>query len=220
MKNETQRYWEIDFLRGIAVIMMIAYHIFFDLDFLGIISIPLDHPAFRLFLYPIGTLFLMLVGFSLVLSYQRYHSQNGVNPPVEKYLKRSVSLFSIALLITGLTWLYPHDGFIVFGVIHCISLSILITYFFIEKPMISLVTGLIIVGIGLFFSTMYISNPYLFWMGIKTSSFHTLDYFPLFPWLGVVLIGVYMPGAPSWSAKSSVRAYPTRKSAAKRRSPI
>jgi uncharacterized membrane protein len=46
--------------------------------------------------------------------------------------------------------------------------------------------------VGILFSTITISNPFLFWIGLKTPSFYTLDYFPLLPWFGVVLIGLFL----------------------------
>lgn len=192
MKEKLQRYWEIDSLRGIAVIMMIVYHVLFDLDFLHIINFPLQTIWFRLFLYPIGTLFLLLVGVSLVLSYNRYTQKNEIVPPFTKYFNRGIILFLLALLITVLTWVYPHEGFIVFGVIHCIGLSVILAYFFISKPEISLITGFVIVLLGIYFMNITVSNPYLFWLGLKTPSFYTLDYFPLLPWFGVILIGVFI----------------------------
>jgi uncharacterized membrane protein len=33
--NLEERFWEIDLLRGVAILMMIGYHIHFDLDYFG-----------------------------------------------------------------------------------------------------------------------------------------------------------------------------------------
>ncbi len=191
MRQNTQRYWEIDFFRGIAIIMMITYHIMFDLSFLQIISFPLHSTPFLIFLYPIGTLFLLLVGISLVLSYQRYYFKKRKHTRFIKYFKRGLFLFTVALFITIVTWIYPHDGFIVFGVIHCIAISIILSYWFIPRPNIALSIGFIVIFLGFFIKTISTTNPYLFWLGITTPSFYTLDYFPLIPWLGVVFIGIF-----------------------------
>jgi uncharacterized membrane protein len=146
----------------------------------------------KLFLYPIGTLFLSLVGISLVLSYKANNMNHNQKPSFLKYLKRGLFLFSIALMITTLTWIYPHDGFIVFGVIHCIAISIILSYWLIPRPNIAFLLGSIVIVIGIFFTTFTIDNPFLFWIGLTSPSFYTLDYFPLFPWLGVVLIGTVL----------------------------
>jgi uncharacterized membrane protein len=113
-------------------------------------------------------------------------------PPFTKYLKRGLLLFSIALLITVFTWFYPHKGFIVFGVIHCIGVSIILSYWFISKPNLALPVGIILIMLGILVKTLTTTNPYLFWIGITTSTFYTLDYFPLIPWLGVVFIGIFL----------------------------
>jgi len=191
MKLKTPRFWEIDGARGIAVIMMIVYHIFFDLNFLQIVSIPLTSLSFQLFLYPIGSLFLFIVGISLVLSYQTYEKKHLRIPAFSKYFWRGVFLFLIALLITLATWIYPHQGYIVFGVIHCISVCIILSYWFISKPIFSLFIGCIIVVLGVIFAQVTIESPYLFWLGLRPAGFYSLDYFPLCPWFGVVLIGIF-----------------------------
>lgn len=191
MKTSSKRYWQIDTARGIAVILMISYHTLYDLDFLQIVSLPLRSMSVRLMLYPIGILFLSLVGFSLVLSYKRYLNDKKSVPPFRKYGKRGLFLFSLALIITAVTWVYPHDGFIVFGVLHCISLSIIFSYWFITRPTLALISGIALIFLGILFYQITVSTPYLFWIGLKTSSFYTLDYFPLIPWFGVVLIGIF-----------------------------
>ena len=192
MQKETLRFWEIDGIRGIAVIMMIVYHIFFDINFLQIAPINLTSFAFQLFLYPIGSLFLLVVGISLVLSFQIFEKNHQRIPPFSKYFWRGVFLLIVALLITFVTWIYPHKGFIVFGVIHCISFSIILSYWFIKRPTVSLIMGSIIIGVGIVFMQITVKNPYLFWLGLRSSGFDSLDYFPLFPWFGVVLIGLFV----------------------------
>ncbi|HVQ01419.1 MAG TPA: heparan-alpha-glucosaminide N-acetyltransferase domain-containing protein, partial [Candidatus Thermoplasmatota archaeon] len=58
-KPASDRFWEVDFLRGIAIIMMVIYHIMFDVVFLNISYIDLSSIPVLLFLYPIGTMFLL-----------------------------------------------------------------------------------------------------------------------------------------------------------------
>ncbi len=43
--NLKERFWEVDFLRGLAVILMIAYHFIFDLSFFGIFPLFKLHPG-------------------------------------------------------------------------------------------------------------------------------------------------------------------------------
>ena len=65
------RYWEIDFLRGSAVVVMVGFHFVFDLNFLRTYRIQVYSGWLEWFAYSIGTIFLLLVGVSLTISYRR-----------------------------------------------------------------------------------------------------------------------------------------------------
>lgn len=190
--EKNQRFWEIDTLRGIAILMMITYHVLFDLNYFGFTSTDLNSPPVLVFLYPVGALFFLLVGMSLTLSYNRVKSILTKTQLQVKYLKRGTSIFSLGLLITIVTWIYPHDGFIIFGVLHCIGLSILLAYPFLTTRFSAFSVGIccIIIGVFLRFSGT-VDFPWLLWLGFVPRSFYTLDYFPLLPWFGVVLIGIF-----------------------------
>ena len=182
---KSKRLWEIDAFRGIAIIMMIIYHIIFDLNYFGIYKINIYFPPLRIFLYSIGTIFLLIVGISLHLSFLK-------NQIKVKYVKRGLMIFFIGILITIITWSYPHDGFIVFGVLHCIGLSIILSYPFLRLFYINLILGISLILIGIFLTQFSFNFNYLLFLGFRPSGFYTLDYFPLLPWFGVVLIGIFI----------------------------
>jgi uncharacterized membrane protein len=188
-----ERFWEIDTLRGIAILMMITYHFIFDLNFFGFTSTDLNSLPVLLYIYPVGTLFLLLVGISLTLSYSRVKHTLTKNQLRIKFFKRGSSIFGLGLLITLATWVYPHNGFIVFGVLHCIGLSILLAYPFIQSRFPAFLVGLLCISIGVVLRiTVTVDFPWLLWLGFIPTQFYTLDYFPLLPWFGVVLIGIFL----------------------------
>jgi len=192
-KTSSERFWEIDVLRGIAILMMITYHVIFDLNYFGFTSTDLNSLPVLLFLYPVGTLFLLLVGISLTLSYSRVKQTLTRNQLWIKYFNRGSSIFGLGLLITLVTWVYPHNGFIVFGVLHCIGLSILLAYPFIRSRLSALLVGVICIGIGVVLRiSVTVDFPWLLWLGFVPTQFYTLDYFPLLPWVGVVLVGIFL----------------------------
>lgn len=169
-KNQ-QRYWEIDFLRGFAIILMIGFHFLFDLHFFGLINFKVP----REFAYLIATMFLLLVGVSYNISYSRGHGWIY-------YAKRGLKIFSWGLLITGITWIAFPDNVIVFGILHLIGASIILVYPLISYRYLNLVLGFASIAIGIVFHGFIQS----------LIPFQTFDYFPLLPWIGVVLIGLWL----------------------------
>jgi len=191
-KNKNERFWEIDFLRGIAIIMMIIYHILYDFNSFDVYRINLYAIPFRLFLYPIGTIFLFLVGVSLSLSYSRVKNDLSDKEIWFKFIKRGLMIFGLGLVITIFTWLFLEKGYVVFGVLHCIGLSIILSVPFLKDRIYNVSLGLILISIGIILRTMIFDFSYLLWLGFIPTGFYTVDYFPILPWFGVVLIGIFV----------------------------
>jgi uncharacterized membrane protein len=191
-KTKNERFWEIDFLRGIAIIMMIIFHIFYDLNFLDIVKINLYTIWLRLFLRSIGIIFLLLVGISLSLSHSRVKNVLPLRKIYLKFLKRGIMIFCLGIILTIITWFYLGEGFIIFGVLHCIGLSIILSTPFLKYSFRNLFLGIILVLVGIILRTMVFDFPYLLWAGFIPRGFSTIDYFPMLPWFGVVLIGIFI----------------------------
>ncbi len=193
MSTARQRFWEIDVLRGVAIIMMIVYHLMFDLTFYGIYHIDLWSLPIQIFLYPIGTLFLLLVGVSLTISYHRAYEKLTPWQLRKKFILRGLLIFAGGMVITLVTWLYLPQEYIVFGVLHCIGVSIILAYPFIELRVTALLLGSICIVSGVYLlTTVTVDFPWLLWAGFTPQNFATLDYFPLLPWFGVILIGIFL----------------------------
>ena len=190
--KNAHRFWEIDVLRGIAIIMMITYHFLFDLTFLKNYQIPLHSLPFLLFLYPIGTLFLLLVGISLTLSYNKAQEALTQKQTQWRFIRRGLFIFGAGMLVTLATWIYLPKGFIIFGVLHCIGISIILAYPLLRYRVSNLVLGVSFIVIGVFLQTIVVGFPWFLWLGFIPENFYTLDYFPLLPWFGVILIGIYL----------------------------
>ena len=189
----SERFWEVDFLRGIAIIMMVIYHIMFDVVFLNISYIDLSSIPVLLFLYPIGTMFLLLVGVSLTLSYSRAEQTLSSWERQRKFILRGLYIFGGGMLVTIGTWLYLKQGYVIFGVLHCIGVSTILAYPLIRKRVYPLILGIICVVIGVFLQLMVVVDfPWLLWVGFIPHNFYTVDYFPLLPWFGVILIGIFL----------------------------
>jgi uncharacterized membrane protein len=178
----------VDAARGLAIVLMVIYHISFDIQYFGIASVDLNSLPLLLLQRVTGTLFVMIAGLSLVLS-ERRNTEGYLH-----YLKRGLMLGAVALLITVATWIYPHDGFIQFGVIDMLALSTLIAPFFFRFRLLNLALGIFIVLAGIWIGTsgIYVSTHAFFWLGINDPGYYALDNYPMLPWFGVVLIGIWL----------------------------
>ena len=183
------RYQEIDMLRGIAILMMILFHTLLDLNFFMIFPVEISGGFWRYFAFATASLFLLIVGISLTLSRTRAKRVISGHALVQKFVYRGTGIFLLGLLVTAGTWLYVREGFIVFGILHLIGVSIVISPLFFRFKKLNAVLGLLFIAVGIFFST--ITGPiWLLPLGIHPAWFYSLDYEPLFPWFGVVLIGM------------------------------
>jgi uncharacterized membrane protein len=81
---------------------------------------------------------------------------------------------------------------VIFGVLHCIGLSIILSYPFLKFRYFNLVLGSILVIFGFILKNLAFDFYWLVWLGFKPDLFYTIDYFPILPWFGVILIGIFL----------------------------
>ncbi|MBN2067013.1 MAG: DUF1624 domain-containing protein [Candidatus Diapherotrites archaeon] len=200
-----KRFFEIDFLRGLAVISMIAYHTLFDLNYFAGYSFPIHSDSLFLFRSFAPVAFLLIVGLCLSISYSRARSEKGKAGLFKKYLFRGLKTFALGLAITAITWLVFPQEFIIFGVLHFIGIAIILVFPLLGKKRLSLLLGISFILLGLWLQTFHVSSHWLLWLGLVPEGFYTFDYFPLLPWLGVVLLGIFFGRALYPSAERDFR---------------
>ncbi len=161
---------ELDLLRTFAILGMIIYHTAFDLAVFYGWDIDVLHGGWRLFARGVATLFLLLVGISFVISWNR-------NPSYIKQIRRAGIVLGCAMLITLVTYIAVGDQYVRFGILHLIGTSALILPLFVRLGSWNL-----FLGIALIIAGQWVPPP----------SFSSVDYFPPLPWLGVILIGMGM----------------------------
>ncbi len=173
-KNRIQ---EIDFLRGIAIILMVLFHLIVDLkDFYNY-----DLEYLSGFWYVEGKvsalLFILLCGVSSTLS--KNNTRHGI------------TVFLWSMLLTIITYYYNKNCFILFGILHFLGISLLSVPIIKTLPngWLAFISTISMI-LGTLFSQRYIDNPYLFPIGLTTNTFVALDYYPIFPWYGVFLLGI------------------------------
>ncbi|MBN2488841.1 MAG: DUF1624 domain-containing protein [Methanosarcinaceae archaeon] len=191
-KHLETRFWEIDLMRGLAIVLMVVFHLLYDLNYFSGYGFDLNSGLWMYVGRSAAILFILLSGISLSLSFSRTIILHNTGQKVYlKYLKRSLRIFSWGMVITFITWLFLGEGVIVFGILHFIGVSIILAYPFLRFPSINnLLIGVVTILLGLYLGNLTFDSPCLLWLGLRPYGFYTLDYFPVFPWLGVTLIGV------------------------------
>jgi len=176
----------VDGLRGVAIALMFVFHFCFDLNYLGLISIDIYHDAFWLHARTlILSLFLLVMGVSLYLAHIR-----GIRWPAVG--RRTLQLVAAAALVSAGSYLLFPRSYIFFGVLHFIAVASLLCLPLLRYRWAALAVGLGVLWMGLGFSSPTFDRPMLNWVGLMTHKPLTEDYVPLLPWLGVVLLGVFI----------------------------
>ena len=185
--NKSSRDQALDLMRGIAIIMMIMFHLIYDLNEFGYTNIPLSNFWLTSYWrYLIVFLFLNAVGISLVIAYGKSFSLN-------KFIKRLALLGLAALSVSlGTYFLFP-DAWVYFGILHLIWTATLIAIIFVQFPKISLFVAALIFILG------YLNLPNLSFFGFLLSDYlplSSVDFYPLFPWIAFVFTGIYLGHNP------------------------
>ena len=189
---QTKRLWEIDLFRGIAIVLMVIYHFFYDLDLLDIYSVDVDSGLWWVLGRMIAVIFIFLVGISLTMSYSRAKRLYSGFGLFFKYLKRGAGIFGLGLIITFFSWIFFREGTIIFGILHFIGIAIVLAYPFLRMRLANLVLGIGILIGGIYLQYFTFNFSYLIPFGFFPESFYSLDYFPILPWFGLVLIGIFV----------------------------
>jgi len=195
----------IDALRGAAILAMIAYHFCFDLRYYGVLNADFEHSPFWLTARSlILSSFLLLAGISLVLAVR-------TNPsPAKFWWHIGVIAVCAAAVSAGSYALFPKT-FIWFGVLHAIAVSLVLARPLVARPALALALGVAVLVAGLAFTHAVFDHRALAWIGFMTAKPATVDYVPLFPWTGVLLLGValgHILCRNNWSAAAGAQRWP------------
>lgn len=174
----------LDALRGIAIVAMIGYHFCFDLRYFGIVRSDFEHDLRWLAARTlILSSFLLIAGISVVLA-QRGHAS------ATRWLRHVGVIAGAALLVTAASWLMFPQSFIWFGVLHAIAAALLLARPLAARPVAAAIVGAVVIVTGLAYTNDAFDNRVLGWLGFMTQKPVTEDYVPLFPWAGVLFLGL------------------------------
>jgi uncharacterized membrane protein len=164
---------------------MILFHAAFDLVFFAGQQLNLESGIIWIIGRSAAVLFIALAGASMGLAWRRKHA--GKKNPL---LMRGIQIFGMGIVLTAFTWIFFHAYTIWFGVLHLIGLAVIIGTLLLPHPRITCVAGIIITGMGILLSIPSYAALAPMAIPLFPLTFQTFDYFPIFPWMGVFLLGM------------------------------
>lgn len=185
-----ERIWELDAFRGICIICVVIVHLIFDLQYFE--GLDIKTPRWFDFIQMNGgILFIVISGICVTLGH--------------RFVKRGLIVFGAGMLITLVTFIMYKIGvadidiIIYFGVLHLLGECMLLYGLIRKLPtwlLVVIENILIIAGYWLANSGIHTkgasASDILIIFGVTPPGFVTSDYFPLLPYLGWFMLGVFL----------------------------
>lgn len=186
------RLWEIDTARGVAVLLMVYFHLMWDMQFFGLSNVDVFSIAWQRFARGIGSTFMFLMGLSLTLAANR--GPMSALSLFSQHIKRGLQLLIAAAIVTIVTYFAVGDSYVRFGILHLAGISIILAYPFVRAhSSFSLISGLSLILVWYWldhFHRIDVTTVWLLPFGLVPSGMDMVDYYPLIPWFGTVLLGI------------------------------
>ena len=188
-----QRHDAIDALRGFALVWMTVFHFCFDLNTFGYLRQDFHNDLlWTTQRTVILSLFLFCVGLGQSVAAARDQAAG-------RFWRRWRQVALAALVVTFGSWLMFPRSFIYFGVLHGITLMLIVARLsalwrartLCGFGVLAILAWLLVTWLLLAsdWETLF-NSPWLNWLGLVTRKPITEDYVPLLPWLAVVWWGM------------------------------
>jgi uncharacterized membrane protein len=176
------RFWEIDLLRTVAIAMMITFHTLYLLNYFDIHPTNVYHGFWWWFARVTAGTFIFVAGVSLTITHSRSKRMSG-------FMLRGLKIFGWGMGITLITLLISRTEYVRFGILHFFGIAFILAPFFLRFRFINLILGIALLAAGIYLWGTPFDFPWLLWL--MPYSFATWDYFPLLPWFGLFLVGMF-----------------------------
>ena len=179
-----RRIFSIDFMRGFTVILMILFNYSVTFTYFHILNFSYNFLYWIAFPRLIAGIFIFISGAAAYAACRNSKENFG-----KKYFARGSKLLIFALLVTLFTYIFVPQGTIIFGILHFFAATSFFIPFFVRCKRLNLILGLSVVLFGFYLQFQNFGFSNLFWL--FPQNLFTFDYFPLFPWLGILLLGIF-----------------------------
>lgn len=189
-----RRYYALDVLRGLSILLMVCYHWGYDLVLYGLLpDWVLYNPLLDGLQLLFASVFVAISGASSTFSRSNW--------------RRGLKILVCALAVTAATYWFDPSSMVRFGILHFLGVSALL--YQLLRPLLNRFPPNPAVCLVLFFAARFLTKPHynipgLWWLGFRQPSFSSGDYFPLLPWFFMYLFGVWLGNflaqgrAPAW----------------------
>lgn len=188
------RLWEVDALRTLAIVMMVVYHGAYDVSQLAPgLGVDPFSPGWRALQIACGSTFLFVVGVSLAISNGRGRAAGLRGYALyRRHLRRALQVAAGAALVSAATWVALGDQWVRFGVLHCIAVAMLVGPFLLRLGWWNVPLGTTVIAVGIWLESLapWDSPGALYLLGVPLSGDPPVDWYPLAPWLGVMMLGL------------------------------
>ncbi len=183
---------EVDVGRTGAILMMGAYPAAYDVHKLApTVDIDPFGGGWRALQVACGSTFLFVVGVSLAVSNGRARARGLRGWALHRrHLRRAGQVALAALLVSVVTLVALGDDYVRFGILHCIAAAMVIGPLLLPLGWWNVPLGVAAIGAGVWMDDNLTSEvPGLLVLGVPAEN-GGVDWYPLLPWLGPVLIGL------------------------------
>lgn len=186
------RLWEVDLLRTAAIVMMVVYHLAYDVRFLSpAVAIDPFNGGWRALQVVTASSFLTLVGMSFWIHHRRLLDRGITGLAAWRTTApRGGQVAAGALLVSLATFVALGDDAVRFGILHLIAVAhLLVLPLLVRLGAWNAVLGAVVIGGGLALKGTATAVPALMVLGLDPGE-TGVDWFPLLPWMGLPLLGV------------------------------
>ena len=177
-----RRYYALDVLRGLSILLMVCYHWGYDLVLYDLLpDWVLYNPLLDGLQLFFASVFVAISGASSTFSRNNW--------------RRGLKILLCALAVTAATYWFDPGSTVRFGILHFLGAAALL--YQLLRPLLERFPPNPLVCLALFFAARFATKPHynvpgLWWLGFRQPGFSSGDYFPLLPWFFMYLLGVWL----------------------------
>lgn len=199
---KSKRFLELDFFKGIAVIMMVIFHFFYLCYFMNIRYYNINGGILNFLAKAAHYTFILVVGINLAVINQKYKAAYGEdeyrNIQFGKQFKRGMFLIGAGMIMSILSYLSFENMYIKFGILHFVGVSVILSQLIVNSKLLTALVLITVLGLNYSFKKWKhqlfykcLSFPMTcFVSGVTNVKYNSLDHFSIIPYFAIICLGI------------------------------